>query len=192
MPCGSRSTSRVFSPPLGESGGEIDRGRRLADTTLLVRDDEDSRRHSYPRAFGRRWNRTILWSEVGHMPDTVPLPLRQESTRDPGRLSTRSDAEGVIACSRSGKQKAKVGDYISYLPSSSGSTVSSQRPQPLGLLGVGRRRPRTTTCRGPTARRRSAHRPAARAPSRRSAERRSSDRWPFALEVDRARRTCCP
>ena len=41
LPCGSRSTTSTLQPVQRQRGGQVDRGRRLADAALLVRDGDD-------------------------------------------------------------------------------------------------------------------------------------------------------
>ena len=129
--CGSRSRTSVLPAGLGEAGGEVHGGRRLADTALLVRERED------------RAHRAMLFR-----PEDVSGPCRAGAGSAPGSAPSSAARRNPVGASSilaaSSAAALPDGGLVHGRPDEEDRPAARahQREAPLGCDRRRRQRPR--------------------------------------------------
>ena len=136
--CGSRSTSSVCEPAAADAGGDVDRGRRLPDSALLVRDRVDDTHRPETRRFPAAASSPCparRGRSVG-----VGAALAQHVEVAVAAAGVGPDGEDPLAAPSPGQSAARSSSSSSSssrraLPGDQGAALAEQRR---GELGEGR------------------------------------------------------
>ena len=170
MHCGSRSMSSVREAGLGQAGGHIDRGRRLAHAALLVGDGDDARHGASRRPAGalRDGTRDVAQGRRSSRPSSYRPPRERRYSGDGARrprqaarrerpvwLSTARRHMTRRACrGRRGKRRRRRRDLFEHDADRVGQRRARQgRPCGPGEAAGYGRRPRPRPPRASAARR---------------------------------------